>query len=205
MGETFSNLIVFLLIVGLIVLLLWFFIFKVKHLVTSDVYFVDGGVKVGKSKVSVMLVVKKIFFNRLRAHIRNGLIWLLNARKRRYNKKNPNSPKTLRKYEEIPMLYSNMPLYKVKYNHLDLKIIECLVRVPHGSVCLLDEASLIADSMTAYGKTKTKQEIVDYVNEKLTIFLKLFGHATHGGFCVYNSQNVVDLHFAFRRCTSTSF
>lgn len=203
MGEQFSNLIVFLLIVGLIVLLLWFFIFKVKHLVTSDVYFVDGGVKVGKSKVSVMLVVKKIFFNRLRAHIRNGLIWLLNSRKRRYNKKHPNSPKTLRKYDEIPMLYSNMPLYKVKYNHLDLKIIECLVRVPHGSVCLLDEASLIADSMTAYGKTKSKQEIVDYVNEKLTIFLKLFGHATHGGFCVYNSQNVVDLHFAFRRCTST--
>ena len=203
MGESFSNLIVFLLIVGLIVLLLWFFIFKVKHLVTSDVYFVDGGVKVGKSKVSVMLVVKKIFFNRLRAHVRNGLIWLLNVRKRRYNKKHPNSPKTLRKYEEIPMLYSNMPLYRVKYNHFALEILECDCRMPHGSVVLLDEASLIADSMTAYGKTKTQQEIVDYVNEKLTIFLKLFGHATHGGFCVYNSQNVVDLHFAFRRCTST--
>ena len=202
MSQEFGNLIIFLLIIGAIVLLLWFFIFKVKHLKTSDVYFVDGGVKVGKSKVSVMLVVKKIFINRLRAHIRNGLITMLNFFTKKRNK-HCKVKKPLRKYCEIPMLYSNMPLYKVKYNHLDLKIIECCVRVPYGSVCLLDEASLIADSMTAYGKTKTQQEIVDYVNEKLTMFLKLFGHATHGGFCVYNSQNVVDLHFAFRRCTST--
>lgn len=210
MVKDFLQLILILGLLALVVFALWFFIFKVKHLKTSDVYFVDGGVKVGKSKVCVMLVVKKIFVNRLRAHIRNGIIALLNIRVKRFNKKHDEDikkgkvkAKVLRKKCEIPMLYSNMPLYRVKYNHLDLKIIECQVRVPYGSVCLLDEASLIADSMTAYGKTKTQQEIVDYVNEKLTIFLKLFGHATHGGFCVYNSQNVVDLHFAFRRCTST--
>lgn len=202
MNKDFAQLILLLLLIGGCVFLLWFFIFKVKHLKTSDVYFVDGGVKVGKSKVSVSLVVKKIFFNRLRAHIRNGIIRCLNFFTNLKNKKRK-VKKPLRKLCEIPMLYSNMPLYKVKYNHLDLSIIECKCRVPYGSVCLLDEASLIADSMTAYGKTKTQQEIVDYVNEKLTMFLKLFGHATHGGFCVYNSQNVVDLHFAFRRCTST--
>lgn len=203
MVQDFANVILLLIFIALVVLLLWFFIFKVKHLKTSDVYFVDGGVKVGKSKVSVMLVVKRIFVNRLRAHFRNGLIWLLNRRRVHYNKKHPNTPKVLREYEEIPMLYSNMPLYKVKYNHFALEILELKWRMPHGSVVLLDEASLIADSMTAYGKTKTQQEIVDYVNEKITIFLKLFGHATHGGLCVYNSQNVVDLHFGFRRCTST--
>ena len=41
-----------------------------------------------------------------------------------------------------------MPLNKVKYNDLTLDIILREVRIPYKSVVLIDEASLLADSMT---------------------------------------------------------
>lgn len=195
--SNIGSLIFLLIIIGLTILLLWFFIFKVKHLKTPDVYMVDGGVKVGKSLVAVKLAVTQYRKNMIRYYIGSFFINLIN--KFRKLRKKP-----LKRSLEKPMLYSNMPLYKVKYNAFTLDILELKVRCPHKSVFLLDEASLIADSMTAYGQTKSEKEWIDYVNEKLTMFLKVgVSHGHHGSFCVYNSQNVVDLHFAFRRCTST--
>lgn len=101
------------------------------------------------------------------------------------------------------MLYSNMPLYNVKYNPLTMDILLWNVRIPHKSVVLIDEATLLADSMTGMVKSKEMKERFDEINEILTLFLKTFGHQTHGGACFYNSQQVIDLHFAFKRCTST--
>ena len=193
----FGKILFFLLFVGLVIFLLWFFIFKVKHLKTPDVYMVDGGVKVGKSLVAVKLAVTQYRKNLIKYYIGSFFIMIINWFRKRMKK-------PLKKKLEKPMLYSNMPLYKVKYNPFTLDILELKVRCPHKSVFLLDEASLIADSMTAYGQTKSQKEWIDYVNEKLTMFLKVgVSHGHHGSFCVYNSQNVVDLHFAFRRCTST--
>lgn len=187
----------FFFIVGLIALgifLLWFFIFKVKHLKTSDVFMIDGGVKVGKTLVTVKLSVSKYRMNWFKVTIGNCFIKFINL----FRKKDKKF-----KLKEIPMLYSNMPLYHVKYNPLTMDIIEGKVRIPHKSVCLLDEASLIADSMTGMLTDRQKRERFDEINEKLTIFLKLYGHMSHGGSLYFNSQNVVDLHFAFKRNMST--
>lgn len=191
--SNFGQIIFFVLCVALIVFLLWFFIFKVKHLKTSNVYFVDGGVKTGKSLMCVMLAVKQYRKNLIQYYICYGLTKFINL----FRKK-----KTL-KLPQKPMLYSNMPLYKVKYNPLTLDVILGKVRLPYKSVCLLDEATLIADSMSGMLTDKSKKAAFDEINEALTLFLKLYGHATHNGFCVFNSQNVVDLHFAFKRNTST--
>ena len=60
MLNEFGQLIVIILLIALVCLALWFFIFKVKHLRTPDVFLVDGGVKTGKSLVSVMLAINKI-------------------------------------------------------------------------------------------------------------------------------------------------
>ena len=144
-----------ILIIGLIALacfLGWFFIFKVKHLRTPDVFLVDGGVKTGKSLVSVMLAVKQYRRNLIRYYLGTGLIKFVNLFKKLFRKKLINP---LQK----PMLYSNMPLYKVKYNYLTLEILTCQHKIPHKSVVLLDEASLIADSLTAFGQTKSQKEI----------------------------------------------
>lgn len=180
------------LLIALGIFLLWFFIFKVKHLKTPDVYMVDGGVKTGKSLITVMLAVKQYRRNVVKVAIFNFFRRIIN--KFRKMKKAP---------LDRPMLYSNMPLYKVKYNKLTLDILLWNVRIPYKSVCIIDEATLLADSMLGMARDKDKRAEFDKINEILTLFLKTYGHQTHGGSCFYNSQNVIDLHFAFKRCTST--
>lgn len=189
----------FILILVTCIFLLYFFIFKVKHLKTPEVYMVDGGVKTGKSLVTVMLAVKQYRKNVRKYYIANFFIKIFN---KLFWKNNP------RKLQERPMLYSNMPLYKVKYNQLTLDIMLWKVRIPHKSVVIIDEATLLADSMSGMvikGKklNEEQQRKFDDINETLTLFLKTYGHQTHGGSCFYNSQQVIDLHFAFKRCTST--
>ena len=196
--SNFGQIIFFVLCVALIVFLLWFFIFKVKHLKTSNVYFVDGGVKTGKSLMCVMLAVKQYRKNLIGYYIGFGLTKFVNLFRKGKNCKH----KPL-KLPQKPMLYSNMPLYKVKYNPLTIDVILGKVRLPHKSVCILDEATLIADSMSGMVTDKSKRQAFDEINEALTLFLKLYGHATHNGFLVFNSQNVIDLHFSFKRNTST--
>lgn len=197
MNSDFLQIILIIGLIALAIFLGWFFIFKVKHLKTPDVFLVDGGVKTGKSLVSVMLAIRQYRKNLFRYYVGNFLLKGINLVLKLFKKKG-------KKLIEKPMLYSNMPLYKVRYNYLSLDILCCKVRVPHKSVFLLDESSLIADSLTALGKTKSQKEICDYINEQLTIFLKVYvSHGSHGGTCIYNSQNIVDLHFAFRRNTST--
>lgn len=206
MSNDVGAFIFLLLIIALVIFLLWFFIFKVKHLKTPDVFMVDGGVKTGKSLVTVMLAVKQYRRNIIKAHIRNFFKRIINAFRRLGNfrklKKGKKCKRYL-KYDEMPMLYSNMPLYNVKYNALTLDVLLWNVRIPHKSVVIIDEATLLADSMSGMVTTKEKKEKLDEINEVLTLFLKTFGHQTHGGACFYNSQQVVDLHFAFKRCTST--
>lgn len=189
--------IVFLAICGVLSLLaLYFFIFKVKHLKTPDVFCIDGGVKTGKSLVTVMLAIKQYKKNIFKYYVRNFFRKIGNKIRKLLRK--PVKPLI-----EKPMLYSNMPLNRIKYNSFTLDILLRKVRMPYKSVVLIDEASLLADSMTGALTSKAKKEQFDFINENLTLFLKLFGHMTRGGSCFYNSQQIVDLHFAFKRCTST--
>ena len=189
------TIIFFALIIGLCVFLAWFFIFKVKHLKTPNVYMVDGGVKVGKSLICVMLAVKQYRKNLFKYYIKVPLAKIVNF----FRKKKGKKLITLEK----PMLYANMPLYHVKFNPLTKDIMLWKYRIPHGSVVLIDEATLLADSMLGMKTEKQKQEAYNRTNETLTVFLKTYGHQTHGGSLFYNSQNVVDLHFAFKRNTNS--
>ena len=69
------------------------------------------------------------------------------------------------------MLYSNMPLNHVKYNDLTIDIIMRKVRIPYKSVVLIDEASLLADSLSgsvSRNMTKEAKERFDYINENFT-------------------------------------
>lgn len=195
-----------LLVLALVVFLLWFFIFKVKHLKTPDVFMVDGGVKTGKSLVTVMLAVKQYRRNCFKVRVVNFFKRIFNAIREVKNVRRAYLKKPLKhffKYNEMPMLYSNMPLFNVKYNVLTMDVLLWNVRIPHKSVVIIDEATLLADSMLGMVGNKEKREKFEETNEVLTLFLKTFGHQTHGGACFYNSQQVVDLHFAFKRCTST--
>lgn len=163
-----------ILILIVVVLILWFIHKHFKALKLPNVYLISGAVKSGKSLLSVHLAVKQ-YRKAMRRYKIKSIVAIL------FRKDKP----------EKPMLYSNMHLRYVKYNLMTIDIINRKVRLPYGSVVLIDEASLVADSMLF------KDQII---NQKLMLFVKLFAHYTRGGYLILNTQSVSDLHFAFKRC-----
>lgn len=177
-----------LLVVGVIIFACVVY-HKIKKVKVDSVYFVSGGVKTGKSVVSVFLVIMKYLKNVLGYYIRLGLLHEL-----RYMTFN-NSAKIINAIQESkkPMLYSNIPLRYIRYNNFTKEILFREVRIPNKSCLLIDEASLVADSML-YGDKD--------INSNLLVFYKLWGHYSHGGTMLVNSQAIGDNHYSLKRCMS---
>lgn len=191
MSSDIQAIIFFVLLGILVIFLLWFFIFKVKHLKVPSVYLITGGVKTGKSFVSVWLAVKQYkkacrkvaIFNFGRKYIANTF---------RRIRRIPVKP-----LKDKPMLYTNMHLRNIKYNLLTLDIVFRKVRIPDYSVCLIDEISLFADSMLVTTQRYKKENL----HERLMLFVKLWGHYC-GGKMIVNTQSLSDCAFEFKRCIS---
>lgn len=96
------------------------------------------------------------------------------------------------KKREKPVLCSSIPL-KCEYVPLTLEILERKVRLPYGSVVLIDEFSLVADSMSY----KTINNTV------LMLFIKLFRQETRGGVMYITTQSLSDCHYAVKRCVNS--
>lgn len=170
-----NGIFLFIVIVIGIIILLFFLRRKLKILKLPNVFLITGAVKTGKSALSVHLGIKEYRKNVFKWFIGKGFYWL------RYH--------SLSDYPEKPMLYSNIPLATM-HNRLTKEIIYREVRIPRKSVVIVDEASLFADSQLIKNKD---------INNALTLFSKLFGHATFGGMLIYNSQCISDLHYAIKR------
>lgn len=138
---------------------------------------VTGGVKSGKSTLSVYMAIQT--YNRV--HRR----WKIRVFFQRLLHK---------PFDEEPLLYSNIPL-AVPYVPITLELLQRKVRPRYGSVAYVNEASLLADQMLSLKKDDT--------NERLTLFNKLFGHETIGGVLIYDTQCVADVHYAVRRSLSS--
>lgn len=138
---------------------------------------VTGGVKSGKSTLSVYMAIQT--YNRVhrRWKIRTFFQTLLH-----------------KPLDEEPLLYSNIPL-AVPYVPITLELLQRKVRPRYCSVAYVNEASLLADQMLSLQKDDT--------NERLTLFNKLFGHETIGGVLIYDTQCVADVHYAVRRSLSS--
>lgn len=95
------------------------------------------------------------------------------------------------KLPEEPLFYTNIAVAGIRYVPITLDILYRRQRVAYKSVVFLSELSLIADSMTI------KEALL---NEEINIFFKLFGHESHGGKCIIETQNVLDNHYAVKRC-----
>ena len=98
-----------------------------------------------------------------------------------------------RPYPEEPLLYSNMPLYGVKYVAVTRDLLLRKHRFAYKSVLLLDEVSLVQDSMTFRDP---------FTNETCSLFYKLFRHETRGGVLIFNTQAMADNHFSVKRSVS---
>ena len=177
--RTNTNIWTILIFVVIGIIVLFVIRKKLKILKIPCVFFIDGAPKTGKSALSVHLARKTYLKNVFAWHIGKCFYWLKNH--------------NLLGYPLKPMLYCNIPL-ACHHNKLTKEIILRQVRIPNKSVVLIDEASLVADSMLF------KDKITNY---QILMFAKLFGHYSHGGTLILNSHTITDLHYAFKRSLGT--
>lgn len=144
-----------------------------------------GGVKTGKSAVSLGCAIS----NYKRVHRRWRFECIVNKILNGFRKVKRENP-------EEPLFYSSIPLKGIKYCPVTHSHLMREVRFNYKSVVFLDEASLIADSQLIKNNE---------INVQLLLFFKLFGHSTRGGKCIVNSHQISDLHYALKRVISQYF
>ena len=179
------------LIYIVLILVILFFLRKIfnafKFPKVSAIAVFTGGVKVGKSAVSLACALSN--YKRARRGWKFSCFFtkFTNFFRKKENKKD---------LPEEPLFYSTIPVRYIKYVPLTREHLMREKRFRYKSVVFIDEASLVADSQLIKDKK---------INTELLLFFKLFGHETHGGLCVVNSHSLSDLHFALKRCTSQYF
>lgn len=179
-----ANTIILIALIVLGVILLYIAYRKnFKVLNTPSVCLVTGGVKTGKSLLTVCLSMKAY----RKAHRK----WFFASR-------------ILHRKVEEPLYYTNV--YTTfgngrKPHKLDSRIrrvtLESLLRqerFAYKSVIYIQEASLMADNMDFKNVDR---------NIDLSLFAKLIAHETRGGQLYLDTQSVLDVHYAFKRVSST--
>lgn len=181
------------LFIVLAIIALWGYGKLAKHfkaMNTGNTVLITGAVKAGKTTVAVWLASKLIksakFWTKVYNKFERYILYPFYCWFTKF--------KLANEIEE-PVLYSNIPL-SIPYVPLSKALIMREERpVPH-SICFIDESSLLADSM--FFKDAD-------ANERIMLFNKLWGHASHGGVLIYDTQSVNDNHFAVRRCLNSYF
>lgn len=164
---------------------IWFKIKKrFKFPKVGSIALFTGGVKVGKSAVSLACAISNFKRVKRKWRFKNFIRKVLN--KFRRNKFN---------LLEEPYFYSTIPIRGIPYVQLTREHLLRRQRIRSGSVVFIDEASLVADSQLIKDKE---------INSNLLLFFKLFGHEC-GGLCVINTHCITDLHYALKRTTSQYF
>ena len=174
---------VFVLIALFVLILFLYFKFNTFRKFPT-VLLVSGAVKSGKSFVSVSIAKRLLRKQRFKVFFVNVIFYLPKLLLNKIFKKNY----TL--WYALPVLYSNIPLFKTKYYQLTTNLLKREVTIIPKSIVFIDECSFTADSMSY------KDSIL---NDALLQFVKLFGHMSHGGYLILNTQSLSDLHYAFKR------
>lgn len=170
-----NNSVFILLLIGLGIFIFRWIMSKFKVPKIGAMALVSGGVKCGKSTLSVAIVMSE-----------------LKKRVRRVKFKNFFRKMFGKPLQELPLLYSNIPL-GVPYVELTDDLLLRKTRFVYGSVIYCCEASLVADSQLFKDMD---------INERLLLFNKLIGHETKGGCIIYDTQCIGDCHYSIKRCLS---
>ena len=194
--------IILLILLVIMIIAFVFYLKKRKRLEVGSVCLITGGVKSGKSSLGVHLAIKK-YKQTYRKYI---------IRKYLFRHKNI----------EEPVLCSNIPIYcpsdiwhlfkKVKYLPLTNDILDRHKRLPYSSVTYVGEFSLVADSQSgAIQGTQEQKAYLTELGERLSLFIKLYGHETGGissksvgpGSIICDTQALADIHWGLRRNVSS--
>lgn len=170
-----------LLAIVAVAVIAWYTVVHIKRLRYGNLTLVTGGVKVGKTELSVCLAETQY-----KAQLRK---WRRACRKAR---------KAYEPTPEKPLLYSNMPIGRKgdKYAPITLDLMTGKKRFRYGSVVYFNEVSFIAGS-----KDLSDEEINDY----LLKFWKLCAHETRGGYFFLDTQSPQDMHYTVKRSLSTYY
>ena len=182
----------FWVVAALILAFVLYFIFRknFKVLKVPSVCLITGGVKTGKSLLSVHLSIKDY-------RARHRKWWILT--------------KVFHKKIEEPLYYTNVAIsfgnlkrkLKGKPHRLDKNIVQITLdhmmrinRFNYKSVIYIQESSLMADSMDFNNADR---------NVELSLFNKLIAHELRGGALYYDTQSPLDNHYSMKRVASTYF
>ena len=168
-----------ILAIAVLLVIFWVCVLSyIKRLKYGNLTLISGGVKTGKTMLSVCLVRKQ--------YKRQMRKWRRACRKAR---------RKFKPLPEEPLIYSNMPL-KCDYSPLTLDLITGKERFRYGSVVYFNEMSLIA------GSKDIKSEVL---NDWLLRFFKLCAHETRGGYFIIDTQSPQDMHYTLKRSLSTYY
>lgn len=170
----------FWILIIIFVAIFCFAMWKLKILNCGNVVLVTGGVKTGKTTLSVRMVYK---------------LWKKQVRKYKFYNYVVRWFKKDHSKKELPLIYSNVPL-SIPFVPLTEDLIYRRKRFVYGSVIYICEASLLAGSMDFKDED---------LNEILPLFVKLIGHETHGSFLIVDTQSVLDVHFGIKRNLSSYY
>lgn len=175
-----------------IAVLYWLYRKNFKILKVPSVCLITGGVKTGKSLLSVHLSIKD--FKR-----RHRKWWILTH--------------VFRIKKEEPLYYTNVLVtfgntkYYLKHEGKPHRLDSCIVlidlahlnrevRFNYKSVIYIQESSLMSDNMDFNNQEH---------NVELSLFNKLIAHETRGGALYYDTQSPLDNHYSMKRVCSTYF
>lgn len=176
------------ILIGLVIVL--FLIHKIRKIPKfGNMVLVTGGVKTGKSMMSVWLSVRQYRRQLRKYYIFNYVLYPI---VRHFPGK---KFKQLRRREK-PLYYSNVPIAVKNFVPLTNELIRREKRFRYGSVIYICESSLVADSQCI------REPIL---NEQMLLLNKLIAHETKGGYIFYDTQSIMDNHYAVKRCLSTYF
>lgn len=161
-----------LLLIGAAVFIMYLIVKNSKTIKIGSLALVNGGVKTGKTTMSVYLAIREYKKIHRSWKIQKWFCELLG-----------------KKVPEEPLLYSNIPL-AVPFVKLTSDILTQKSRVRYKSVVYVDEASFVADNDSYRDKP---------LDERLKMFNKLYGHSTHGGILIYDTQAIGDVSIQIRR------
>lgn len=171
--------IIFILFVIILIIVL-VVLFKFKKLPLDSVVMINGSVGSGKTSTAVYLAIKSYKKNLRFYKIRKFL--------------------HLKVENEKPLLYSNIPLFKVDYVPITNDLLLRKQRFNYKSIVLISESSLVANSMSNKDS---------FINDRLTLWLKLIRHELHGTYAkvpnlIVETQSINDNHYSFDRCITQS-
>lgn len=188
MDRTF---LVVLLVIVCFVALFLLYRHNFKRIVVGCVTLITGAVKTGKSLLGVYLAVRKYRSQHLK--------WWVSVHIFKKEKEEPlfytntfvtfghfNPKKSLSKRNKKHRLDKNIRV-------LELEHLMRLKRFNYGSVIYIDESSLLSDSQDFNNQIR---------NACLSLFNKLIGHETKGGYLFYDTQSIDDNHYSIDRVIS---